>query len=65
MKTLAAIAGSVLLLIVAALCLFGFLATFEPTNHPGQFLAFRIGYAVVGVGSVAGIVALIVMAARR
>lgn len=55
MKIIVAIVGSLLLLAVAAFCLFGFLATFEPTNNPGQFMAFRIGYTVVGLGCIFGI----------
>jgi hypothetical protein len=58
MKLLLAIVGSVLLLCVAAFCVFGFLATFEPTNNPGQFMAFRVGYSVVGVGCLAGVILL-------
>jgi hypothetical protein len=34
-----------LLLLIAAFCVYGFLASFEP----GPNLAFRIGYPVVGV----------------
>jgi hypothetical protein len=30
----------------AAFCLFGFRATFEPTDRPGQFLASRSGMAL-------------------
>ena len=44
----------------AAFFLFGFLATFEPTDKPEMVLAFRIGYAVVGIGCLAGIVAFAV-----
>ena len=47
MKIILAIVGSLLLLPVAAFCVFGFLATFEPTNSA---LAFRIGYTVIGIG---------------
>lgn len=65
MKILLALTGSLLLLAVAAFCVFGFLATFEPTNNPGQFLAFRIGYALVGLGCIAGVILLIVNATRR
>ncbi len=43
--------GSLLLLAVAAFCVFGFLATFEPTDNA---LAFRIGYTVIGVGCLVG-----------
>jgi hypothetical protein len=32
------------LLLIAAFCAYGFLASFEP----GPFLAFRIGYPVLG-----------------
>jgi hypothetical protein len=65
MRLVVAVAASLLLLAVAAFCLFGFLATFEPTDRQGQFLAFRIGYGVIGVGCVAGIVALVVKAVRK
>ena len=43
------IAGAVLLLAVAGFCVFGFLATFEPTRETGAFLGFRIGYAIAGL----------------
>jgi hypothetical protein len=33
------------LLLVAAFCVFGFLASFEP----GPYLVFRVGYPVLGV----------------
>ena len=62
MKLLVAIPGSLLLLAIAAFCAFGFMATFEPTANA---LAFRIGYAVVGVGCLIGVVLLIVNALRR
>lgn len=52
MKLLIAVFGSLLLLAIAAFCIFGFMATFEPTDNA---LAFRIGYAVVGVGCLVGI----------
>ena len=65
MKTILTVVASLLLLAVAAFCLFGFLATFEPTDRPGQFLAFRIGYGVVGVGCLGGIVVLGVKAVRK
>jgi hypothetical protein len=60
-----ALIGSALLFAVAAFCLFGFLATFEPTDTPGQFRAFRIAYGVIGVGCLAGIVALVVKSVRK
>jgi hypothetical protein len=47
--------GSILSLAFAAFCVFGFLATSEPTNNPGVSLAFRISYAVVGLGCVAAL----------
>jgi hypothetical protein len=50
-----AILGSILLLLVAAFCVFGFLATFEPTDNVTQFTAFRIGYAVIGIGCLVGV----------
>ena len=65
MKTLLIVVGSILLLAVASFCLFGFLATFEPTDTPGMFWAFRIGYAVVGIGCVVGAIALIVKGVRK
>ncbi len=65
MKLIVVILGSLILLAVAAFCLFGFLATFEPTTNTTQFMMFRIGYAVVGVGCVAGIGFLAVKANRR
>ena len=62
MKILVAIVGSLLLLAVAAFCAFGFMATFEPTDRTAEFLAFRIGYAVIGVGCFIGVVVLLVRA---
>jgi len=43
-----AVIGPLLLLAITAFCVFGFLATLEPTDTPGKFMAFRIGYAIVG-----------------
>lgn len=65
MKLLGAILGSLLLLAVAAFCGFGFLATFEPTDNVTQFMAFRIGYGVIGVGCLVGIGFLIMNAVRK
>ena len=65
MKLFAAILGSFLLLAVAAFCGFGFLATFEPTDNVTQFMAFRIGYGVIGVGCLVGIGFLIMNAVRK
>jgi hypothetical protein len=53
MELFVAILGSLPFLAVAAFCGFGFLATFEPTGNVTQFLAFRIGYAIVGIGCLA------------
>lgn len=44
------ILASLVLLAVAAFCVFGFLATFEP---PGS-MGWRIGYATLGLLSLAG-----------
>ena len=52
MKLLVAIVGSLLLLAVAAFCVFGFLATLEPTSNA---MAFRIGYTVIGLGCLVGV----------
>ncbi len=65
MKLFVAIIGSLLLLAVAAFCLFGFLATFEPTTNTTQFVAFRIGYAVIGVLCIIGTGFLAAKAVRR
>jgi hypothetical protein len=42
-----------------------FLATFEPTKNPGQFMTFRIGYSAVGLGCIAGVILLILNAIRK
>ena len=65
MKLLVTILGSLLLLAVAAFCVFGFLATFEPTDKTAQFLAFRVGYTVIGIGCLVGVGFLIVNAVRK
>jgi hypothetical protein len=43
---------SIVCMAVAAFCVFGFMATFEP--GVAGALAFRIGYAVLGIVSLAG-----------
>ncbi len=63
-RIIRAVLGSVLLPL-AGFCLFGFAATFEPTSDPHQFLGFRIVYALVGLGSLAGLGMLIASGARR
>lgn len=65
MKRLAAILGSVFLLAVAAFCVFGFMATFEPTDRTTEFLAFRIGYAVIGVGCLVAVGVLLMNAMSK
>ncbi len=65
MKLLAAILGSVFLLAVAAFCVFGFMATFEPTDRTTEFLAFRIGYAVIGVGCLVAVGVLLMKAMSK
>jgi hypothetical protein len=65
MQRVLGIVGSTLLLAVAAFCGFGFLATFEPTTNTTRFVIFRIGYAVFGIGCLAGAGFLIANAIRR
>ena len=65
MRVIVAIIGSLILLPVAAFCLFGFAATFEPTDRTVEFMAFRVGYAVIGLGCLAGVVVLIANCFRR
>lgn len=54
MKPLVTILSSLLLLAVAAFCVFGFMATFEPSDNQTQFLAFKIGYAAIALGCLIG-----------
>jgi hypothetical protein len=65
MKLLLAIISLLLLLFLEGFCTFGLLATFEPTNNPGQFSGLRIFYSVVGIGCVVGVILLISNAAHR
>ena len=62
MKLLVAFIGSLLLLAVAAFCVFGFLATFEPTDNA---IVFRVGYTVIGIGCLVGAGFLFVNAASK
>lgn len=62
MKLFVAILGSLPLLAVAAFCVFGFLATFEPTDND---LVFRVGYTVIGLGCLVGVGFLIAKALRK
>ncbi|MDB5300688.1 MAG: hypothetical protein JWO87_2351 [Phycisphaerales bacterium] len=52
--------AGMLLLLPAAFCAFGFLATFEQSPHA---MLFRVGYAVAGLGLLAAAVNLFVRAA--
>jgi len=65
MRVIVAIIGSLILLPVVAFCLFGFAATFEPTDRTVEFMAFRTGYAVIGLGCLAGVVSLIASYFRK
>jgi len=65
MRLFVAILGSVFLLAVGAFCVFGFMAAFEPTDRTAEFLAFRIGYAVVESGCLIGIAVLLVKATSK
>ncbi len=62
MKLLMPILGSLVLLAVAAFCVFGFLATFEPTSN---VMAFRIGYTIIGLGCLVGVGVLVANAVRK
>jgi len=57
MKLLVTILGSLLLLTIVAFCVFGFMASFE--DRTAEFIAFRIGYGVIGVGCLVGVGLLI------
>lgn len=64
-KSFLTVIGTLVLLAVAVFCVYGFLATFEPTDKPAMFLTFRIGYAAVGLGCMGGVLMAIVNAAHR
>ena len=49
MSNVARIILAVLLLAVATFCLFGFIATFEPSDR--NLLVWRIGYGTIALGS--------------
>lgn len=59
MRILIAVIGSLVLLAIAAFCVFGFMATFEPTDRPTESLTFRIGYSVIGIGCLASVVGFV------
>ena len=53
---------AILLLGIAAFAVFGFLATFEPSDH--NVLTWRVGYAAVGVGALIATIWLVVPGRR-
>lgn len=59
MKRLVDIIGAILLLAIAVFSVFGFLATFEPTDNTPEFYAFRVGYCFVGFCCLVGAFVLI------
>ena len=65
MKLLAAIIAAIMLLGIAAFCVYGFMATFEPIDNATTVWVFRIGYSVVGIACVAGALLAILKALRR
>ena len=50
MKIVISMMSCVILLLILGFCVFGFAATFEPSDHPTMFLLFRLGYGIVGLG---------------
>ncbi len=44
MRIVVAIVGSLILLPIAAFSVFGFMATFEPTDRTVDFMAFRVSW---------------------
>ena len=55
LKLLARILGALVLLAMALLCAFGFLASFEPGND----LIWKVGYGALSCGFLGGAVALL------
>jgi hypothetical protein len=54
--------AATLLLLVAAFCVYGFIAAFEPgPTH----IYFRIGYPIVGLACLAGAIALLTGGRRQ
>lgn len=51
-----------ILLMLAAFSLFGFLASFEPSDDA---IVFRVGYAIIGISSLAGVANLTRKLIRR
>jgi len=62
MKIMVCGALAVILLAVAAYCLFGFLASFEPVANA---ITFRVFWALLGFGSLGGAGILVRMGLRR
>ncbi|MEC7566301.1 MAG: hypothetical protein VX738_11505 [Planctomycetota bacterium] len=62
MKTLVCGALAVILLAVAAYCLFGFLASFEPVANA---ITFRVFWALLGLGSLGGAAVLVSIGLRK
>ena len=62
MRSLVYFMFAAVLLMLAAFCVFGFLASFEPTDNA---LVFRIGYAIIGIGCLVGAAVLVRSASRR
>lgn len=58
-KLLRVLLAAPFLLAIAAFCGFGFMATFEPTDKVAQFMAFRVGYALVGASCLVGVLLLV------
>jgi hypothetical protein len=53
---------AMLLLVVAAFCVYGFIAAFEPgPTH----IYYRIGYPILGIACLAGALALLMGSRRR
>jgi hypothetical protein len=53
-RNLGRLIGILLLLVLAGFCIFGFVATLEPLEN-GPPLAFRWGYAALGLLALAGV----------
>jgi hypothetical protein len=58
------VAFALVLLMLAAFCAFGFLATFEP-NDPAIAMRWRIGYGFVGFACLGGAAWLLFSSIRR
>ncbi len=65
MKPSVPVVGSLILLCIAGFCLFGFLATFEPTSNATQFMVYRIVYGLIGLGCLFSVGVLITNVIRK